>query len=679
MADLVFIMFRHIRHFVPAMLLLSMMLGFHACIPDEKKPVLEIKPDYKNAAAKAVYELQDRRMTDSLHILLSDTDPTIRYHAVSALSSIGDSTSVPFIIPLLKDIYPEIRLAAIAALGQIRWEGATMPLLEAFDPWDSLGTSAGFNAAILSSIGKCGSADHLTHLATVKTYEDVDSAYVIGQARGIYYYMLRGHIIPEGTSRMVSILANERYAHQARFYAGYYLGRAKDIKVDTLILEMVNALRGEQDPAIRMALSHAIGRSTSDLARTSLIGLFPLEKDYRVRCVMLKGLTNFDFESVKPVVMSALQDSAYQVGIVAAEVIALKESPSVVPEWLTIARQIKNPWVKVHMYQSLSRLCPVFLPATRTAIQQDIKSLIAQSKNPYLTGAYLKAYGKFVWNTSILRDEWNKQRHPYIKTAAMEALKDISDRPDFNAAFGQSARSIRRGLAEFFLGVIASKDPGSVAVASEALRSSGNTYKEFIKSDTVFVQAMSACVLPQEIETYNELAATLAWLKNNKFVPKQAGHNHPIDWTILKKVSENSRVILKTSKGNIIISLLPDKAPGSVANFVQLTETKFYNGKVFHRVVPNFVVQSGCPRGDGYGSLNYTIRSEVGHGDYEKEGRIGMASAGLHTEGVQFFITTTPAPHLNGRYTVFGQVEDGMDVVHRLTPGDTITEAEIIF
>ena len=86
-----------------------------------------------------------------------------------------------------------------------------------------------------------------------------------------------------------------------------------------------------------------------------------------------------------------------------------------------------------------------------------------------------------------------------------------------------------------------------------------------------------------------------------------------------------------------------------------MKKEKFYNEKTWHRVVPNFVIQAGCTRGDGYGSLNYTIRSEFSPQSY-KTGYVGMASAGKDTESTQFFITHRPTPHLDGRYTIFAKV-----------------------
>ena len=124
---------------------------------------------------------------------------------------------------------------------------------------------------------------------------------------------------------------------------------------------------------------------------------------------------------------------------------------------------------------------------------------------------------------------------------------------------------------------------------------------------------------------------------------------------------------------------MPLAAPGSVLNFINLVDKGFYAGKKFHRVVPNFVIQGGCPRGDGYGSLDYTIRSELPSLSYDEQGYVGMASAGRHTEGTQFFITHSPTLHLDGEYTIFGKVTEGMDVVHNIMVGDSIQQVSVSY
>ncbi|HET7293165.1 MAG TPA: HEAT repeat domain-containing protein [Vicinamibacteria bacterium] len=136
------------------------------------------------------------------------------------------------------------------------------------------------------------------------------------------------------------------------------------------------------------------------------------------------------------------------------------------------------------------------------------------------------------------------------------------------------------------------------------------------------------------------------------------------------------RAILHTSRGRIEVHLNIVEAPLTVRNFVALARRGFFHGLTFHRVVPGFVIQGGDPRGDGNGGPGYTIRCEIGQRPYGR-GAVGMALAGKDTGGSQFFITHVPTPHVDGGYTLFGWVADGMEVVDRIEPGDTIDEVEI--
>jgi cyclophilin family peptidyl-prolyl cis-trans isomerase/HEAT repeat protein len=131
------------------------------------------------------------------------------------------------------------------------------------------------------------------------------------------------------------------------------------------------------------------------------------------------------------------------------------------------------------------------------------------------------------------------------------------------------------------------------------------------------------------------------------------------------------RVRLETDRGRVVIELWPDVAPTTVIRFVELARAGFYDGLRFHRVVPAFVVQGGDPRGDGYGGPGFAQRCEDHRLPYER-GTVGMALAGRDTGGSQFFVTLSPQPHLDARYTAFGRVIEGMEVVDQIQVGDRI-------
>lgn len=136
-----------------------------------------------------------------------------------------------------------------------------------------------------------------------------------------------------------------------------------------------------------------------------------------------------------------------------------------------------------------------------------------------------------------------------------------------------------------------------------------------------------------------------------------------------------TRAILETDKGTINIDFFDEDAPNTVKNFVELSEKGFYDGLNFHRVIPNFMIQGGCPNGTGTGGPGYTIKCEINNNKHVA-GTMSMAHAGRDTGGSQFFICHEPQPHLDGVHTVFGQTQD-MDVVNAIRQGDKIKSVTI--
>lgn len=135
--------------------------------------------------------------------------------------------------------------------------------------------------------------------------------------------------------------------------------------------------------------------------------------------------------------------------------------------------------------------------------------------------------------------------------------------------------------------------------------------------------------------------------------------------------------VITTSEGEIVLDLNFKAAPNTVANFVELSQRGFYNGLVFHRVIPGFMIQGGDPEGDGMGGPGYVIDDEISDLKHEA-GVISMANRGPNTNGSQFFITQLPQPHLDGKYSVFGKVVSGQDVVCRVDAMDPIINIKIV-
>jgi cyclophilin family peptidyl-prolyl cis-trans isomerase len=288
------------------------------------------------------------------------------------------------------------------------------------------------------------------------------------------------------------------------------------------------------------------------------------------------------------------------------------------------------------------------------------------------------ALSEFGWNYRFIQEQGFMASNPIVRTAGADAIAFIANYPRFDRFFGLGQRRVKRDLGEYFVEAIKGGDPALVAIAAEVIGNPKLDYKTVIDSSAFMEEALGKLSLPKEMETYYKLQAAIDYFKGGPATEqKPPAFNHPIDWLVLESLEEGTKVIVQTKKGNFEMELFPEKAPGSVANFVQLAQNGFFDGKNFHRVVPNFVVQGGGTRGDGWGLLDYSIRTEVPMMYYDQEGYVGMASAGKDTEGTQWFITHSPTPHLDGKYSIFAKVVNGMDTVHKITIGDQIEKVII--
>lgn len=191
-----------------------------------------------------------------------------------------------------------------------------------------------------------------------------------------------------------------------------------------------------------------------------------------------------------------------------------------------------------------------------------------------------------------------------------------------------------------------------------------NVMKDYARTEKGREKVMSLEGLFTRIPTFKE-----DWAKEQEIRKKETEEG---ETDAAKKLP---RVLIKTSKGDIVVELFENQAPGAVANFISLVEKKFYDGTVFHRVLPMFMAQGGDPTGTGMGGPGYTIDCECKRPDYRKHfrGTLSMAHAGANTGGSQFFLTFVPTYFLDGRHTAFGRVVEGFEVladIQRVDPQD---------
>lgn len=651
--------------------------GLISCVPATDEPITEIVLDTGQPEYRKLINYQDQQKVDSLYPFFNHRNPAYRYMAACAMASIQDKKAIDSLALLLQDPIMRVRTAAAYALGQIGHKDAVSHLLNAFKERDSLDVDNSFNAAILEAIGKTGDLNLLRALATVTTYRKSDTLLLLGQTRAIYRFGLRGLSAPEGTDKMVEYVTQPEFPEEVRLMAANYLARADNLELDDYKFRLAEIYSKDTNPFIRMALATALGKTKDSQMLDILKNHLQLEKDSRVKVNTLRGMANFPYINVVDLMLETIKDEDLSVSSTAADFFLSNGNRNDAVIYKNFIEDTM-PWqIQSKMYGAILKHIPLYYSRTKNIIKEDILKKFDASRSPYAKAAYINALGYDPYNYEVINEKGLLSNSYPVKVAAAEGLGNLLRSTNFRAAYRSGYRNKMLEIIDLLKAAISEGDAGVIAIAGSILKDPTLKLNEIIEDYSFISDAMIKLSLPRDIESYNELKAALAFMNGTVYVPEKVDYNNPIDWQSLNNISDSTHVVIKLDKGNIRIKLNPSLTPGTTANFIKLVNLDYYNGKAIHRVVPNFVIQGGGPRGDGYGSESYTIRSELPQKYYDDEGYIGMASAGNHTESVQWFITQSPTPHLDGKYTIFGKVTDGMDVVLNTEIGDRIQDVII--
>ncbi len=651
-------------------------IAFYSCVPAFDKSSENVDIDLSNPEVQYLIDVQDKQLLDSLLFFMNDENSTKAYLSTRAFASFQENDALDSLISQLNHPNLKIRSMAAYSLGQLDNSDAQDALTAAFRNKDTLDINNSFNANILEAIGKIGTPKMLNALATITTYRKSDEQLLLGQARGIYRFAYRGETSPSATKRMVDFISDSGFPSEVRLLAAHYLARAKDIDLEPFQFQLVKHFTSDPDPFIRMAIAKALGKTQNNEIHSYLINQLDLEKDYRVLINIIKALESYPYIQSVDRILKIIGDKNPHVAQSAVSFLIRNGNSSDATFYKTLVNDSLSHKVNALLYEAVLKNLPHYYVNTRSKIKTEILEKV-KDLDPYDGASYIRALGDepnaYIELNKLIEDD----NEAIVHTTAMEALYGILKSKHFIPTHKSRHLFKRKEIADIILNITKKGDLGLLAIIGDMIIDEQTKLADIISETSYLIEARNKLELPREKETYDKLQKAISILKGEEFQEKGLAYNHPIEWSVLEGITDTSQFVFKTSRGNISFSPFVKEAPGSVANFLNLSLSNFYDNKNFHRVVPNFVIQGGCPRGDGYGSLDYSIRAEFSPVYYNDEGYVGMASAGPHTEGTQFFITHSPTPHLDGRYTIFGKVNDGMDIVHQIQPGDKILDVII--
>jgi cyclophilin family peptidyl-prolyl cis-trans isomerase len=647
---------------------------------------------------------------------LNANNGAARRRAILALGRIGYPSSVPALTEVLKiDRSPEIRALAAFSLGEIESPYAVSTLFDRLDVQNE--ESILVRARVAEALGKIAankpSADALGKYGIVAISEALvkllpDPAQpVSADSKLLTSLTLTALLRVKQASTIPAIIAQLRSPDpDIRWQAANALARIREGMAPAVAALMT--LLEDKEPLVRATAARALGVAKDAKAVEPLIKLLA-DSDERVVASAITALGAIaDAKAVQPLLTSGNKLlEGYR---------AFDRAKSGVPSQQNLLLLIATALGNVKDVQAVA-----FLKTFRLAQDGHVGS------SPEVEIALAKfgeaAFFDFPETAKVQIENWKAvgnfaQGLGELKTDKAKAtLIDLFvAKPDVRAVSnilnGLAATKLD-GVQKILLEQLKAQDVvvrstaasllGDAGDASDAVITALNDAYKAAKADKVndariaIIEAATKLKKPINIQVLTEetkdedyvvrrRAAELlieskqdvSGLKLNVGAVKTAhDRNYWKRMAQLTSSGKNPIAVLHTQKGDIRIELLASDAPMTVDNFIQLAKSGFYNGLVWVRVVPNFVIQGGDPRGDQSGGPDYQIRDEINLREY-KTGAVGMALSGKDTGGSQFFITHSPQPHLDGGYTIFGQVTAGLEVVNRIARGDKIERVEII-
>ena len=610
-----------------------------------------IKNKFSDKELVKIYDLKDKRDTQGLLPYLSNENTQYRKEAALVFGSVQDTLAVPKLIELLNDKDEQVRLAAAFSIGQIGQNSSQKALQLRLN----LEEKETIIHELLIAYGKCTDSLGLPFLINYKANSDLAKQ---GKAWGLYRSGLKNIWSTDGSNQCLNLLRLSD--KETQLAAANYFSRISIDHITAYDTALVTAFNGSIDPLVKMNLARAIGKIDSEFAQMTLVNALEKEPNHLVVVNIIRALNekyeSDYFEGVKKIIAYGASQVAYTAANKLANSMLLNEF-----QVEALIAETKNNRVKAALYTKLMKLKGQIV--SKTIIEE-----IEASNDITYKGELLMALANDTTQVDYIADLTFSSTKAYLKTAGINALQFL-----LNTGYTNKGK-----MAMYFKKAVLSQDIGLIYGATKALADTTNGLKNQYESFDFLYEAKQNLTLPIDAEAMIAIHDLInIYEGTTSYTAFNNPYNNPIDWEQVKSIPKNQQVILHTEKGDITWQLNVEEAPGTVDFFLRLARKGFYNGLTFHRVIPNFVAQGGCPRGDGFGGTPESIRSEFGLTRY-KTGSVGVASAGKDTESCQFFMTHSPTPHLNGSYTIFAEVIEGMDVAQMLDLGDKINSIEIL-
>ena len=667
----------------------------------------------------------ERRWDDDLRGLLSSSNPAVRKRAALAAGRIGNDDSVSALTNLLeKDPDLDVRAMAAFALGEVESETGANALIAVLK---NANGPVEIRARAVEALGKIAGALPREQEARQRELGAVILAALNTSDQSTILFGLTAALrsrLPNAGPAIAKFLAHANPRVRADAANALARLRLKDGNE-----QLRKLLTSDPDPIVRANAARVLGVTEDKQSFEGLLSRIDNETDGRVRVSAIRALAALkDARAVEPLLEYGNRltlktlvsrptelNEILEVATTLGRLLAQKENATAI-KWLGINETLNHTAPEIEI--AFARISPASYLAqfgsgddAKKAVQRTILldwraasgiaaglGEIAGLPETVANKAALAATAQSLLRAMLDYRNSGLTINTLVAVHSEYAIPDVlralaafkpQDLASVARAHLNDSDIIVRGTAADLLGDLPPSEENTRALAAAWPQTANDSLNDAALSilDALGKQKSSTAndLIKEALKSGDHLIRrrAVALLKTNGAgdFSAQIGtvktRNTDADYKrALGRIGKSTRAVVTTSKGSFTIELLPDAAPLTVDNFVQLAQRDYFRNVTIHRVVPNFVIQDGDPRGDGNGGPGYQIRCEINQMLYDRAA-VGMALSGKDTGGTQWFVTHSPQPHLDGGYTVFGRVVAGMDVVDRIVRGDVIQSIAI--
>ncbi|MGE0451017.1 MAG: HEAT repeat domain-containing protein [Vicinamibacterales bacterium] len=610
----------------------------------------------RRRAALAIGRVGLPEAVDPLLKVLADPDPEVRQMAAFALGMLGDVRAKEPLVAALADSAPVVRGSAAEALGKIGDRSAADAIGKMAAAIVGTGALSQTPPGDLEAARDTPSAAFrlaVQALARLNAYDALAAAALdaSGQPRVRWWPVAAALAQVEDPRALPALLTLLGDAHPyTRAFAAKGLGAMKG---DAAAAPLVPLVAGE-DRALAIEAIRSLARLRALSAAPAVLKLVQAPKtEPHVRLEAVLALGSLPADGVYDTLLDVLGDPSPSIRAAALRSLAQFDGEG----FITVLSGL-DPDRDWHVRAALATVLGELAP---DAGLPRLRAMLADAE-PRVLPAVIAAVAKLrPADVGTILAEQMKANDPVVRAAAARAIGDL--RLPSGPALLPDAYQRSLGDATYV----------ARAAVLAALRVFGADVATPLLTDALadkdWAVRVRAAELLRELDPSSDARARIRPAPSAR-----AGGDYQVPWLTNPPVS--TQVFIDTDRGSIQLEMAVLDAPLTVQNFVTLARNGFFDGLLVHRVVPTFVAQSGDPRGDGEGGPGYTIRDEINERPYLR-GTVGMALDWKDTGGSQFFITLSPQPQLDGRYTAFARVVDGMDVVDALEQGDVVRRVRI--